>query len=546
MKTFADKVRDARRVSTPLIGIGTPDPAATIEKLQELFDGPQAKTPIPLMRWDVAGGLTYLNAAGREALGLALTPGWADMGESEKKEAEKQWPGLTAKPAMALDVAQRLPGTRRDKAGNLQERGTMVFALNLNAFYERADDGNATIVAQSVWNLRDQYKKTTRTLVVLAERHAPPALLRRDVILIDEPLPSDDDLARIVRAQIESVGAAVDEKVIPEAVDAIRSLSAYTAEQVAAMATDENGVDLDSMWEQKIADIERTKGMSVDRIEEDVEDARGVDWFIKFATQLVKGPRCPHVVVRIDEIEKMFGGLSGSGDNTGTTQDTLGVILRKMEDNGWDGNLLIGPPGTGKTLLSKILSKLASKVSGRRVLPIAVDLGDTKSKGLGDTEAAIRDVFKRLESLGGAGRVYFIATCNDLDVLPAALKRRYKKGTWYVDLPSAEGRDQMWQVYTKKFGIDPKSKRPDDRNWTGAEIRNCCENAWSLGWSLVEAAKLVVPTAKSDPAGVEKLRKLADGRFNCVAYEGTYKVEDVSRLNETVPAGRGRARDKEI
>jgi hypothetical protein len=56
------------------------------------------------------------------------------------------------------------------------------------------------------------------------------------------------------------------------------------------------------------------------------------------------------------------------------------------------------------------------------------------------------------------------------------------------------------------------SKRPEDRDWTGAEIQSCCRLAALLDLSLKEAAKNVVPVAVTAAESVEKLRAWAAGR----------------------------------
>jgi len=48
-----------------------------------------------------------------------------------------------------------------------------------------------------------------------------------------------------------------------------------------------------------------------------------------------------------------------------------------------------------------------------------------------------------------------------------------------------------WSGY---FGfLDAKQARPDDTNWTGAEIKSCCRLASLLDVPLVQAAQNVVP-----------------------------------------------------
>ena len=61
-----DSFKAARRVSTPLVAINTPDQSATI---QNIADGVNGDTPIVV--WDFCSGLVPLNPEGAEAIGAA-------------------------------------------------------------------------------------------------------------------------------------------------------------------------------------------------------------------------------------------------------------------------------------------------------------------------------------------------------------------------------------------------------------------------------------------------------------------------------------------
>ena len=69
----------------------------------------------------------------------------------------------------------------------------------------------------------------------------------------------------------------------------------------------------------------------------------------------------------------------------------------------------------------------------------------------------------------------------------------------YVDRPDGVDHALCKRVtdvlrdYLREYGIDVSAKHPDDRDWTGAEIRSCCRLAALLNIPLMEAAKHVVP-----------------------------------------------------
>ena len=62
-----------------------------------------------------------------------------------------------------------------------------------------------------------------------------------------------------------------------------------------------------------------------------------------------------------------------------------------------------------------------------------------------------------------------------------------------------------------------------DAEWSGAEIKSCCRLAALLDASLVEAAKNVVPVARTAAESIAKLRQWANGRcLNAEAPGGIY------------------------
>ena len=67
-------------------------------------------------------------------------------------------------------------------------------------------------------------------------------------------------------------------------------------------------------------------------------------------------------------------------------------------------------------------------------------------------------------------------------------------------------------MYLERFGLDPDQRRsPQDRDWTGAEIKACCRLAALLDVPLIEAAQNIVPVAVTAGESVERLRTWASG-----------------------------------
>lgn len=159
--------RAARRVSTPLVAIRTPDPAATMALVLGSFNG----SAPAVLRWDIVNGLVGLNDPGSTAATAVAGPDPAIS---------------TGNPVEALTAAAKLPAS------------SVLFLLNAHRFLDNE------AVAQAAWNLRDLYKADSRTLVLLCPALTLPAELASDVLVLDEPLPAEEQLADIVRGTYEA------------------------------------------------------------------------------------------------------------------------------------------------------------------------------------------------------------------------------------------------------------------------------------------------------------------------------------------------------
>jgi hypothetical protein len=93
-----------------------------------------------------------------------------------------------------------------------------------------------------------------------------------------------------------------------------------------------------------------------------------------------------------------------------------------------------------------------------------------------------------------------------------------------MDLPGPAEREKIWPIYLRQYGLANAAgdKRPDDRDWTGAEIRSCCRLAALLDLPLREAARHVVPVAVTAAESVQKLRAWAEGRCLSAGSAGIY------------------------
>lgn len=506
-----DRFKASRLAGVPLVAVVTPDGAALVDRLRAGLNGTQAAPP--LVTWDCCRGLRGINRAGQELI-LSIVPP-SDGGFAPP-------PGAALTDALSILDGATVP----------------LVACVLNA--HKATEPIEAI--QAILNVRDTFKASGKSLVLLQPTSKLPLEIATDVLSIDDPLPEREEVARIIEQEHTNAGAAFTlEPFTPEtlsaATDALVGLPRFAVEQSAALClTSYQKIDPSELWEQKRSALSQIPGLSMDSGTKTFETIGGLPTARKFGHRVMTGKLQPALVARIDEIEKAIAGFGS--DLSGTTTNQVGTILSAFEDYGWSGIIVVGPPGSGKSEFSKCLG--ASY--GRRTLTI--DLGASKGSLVGQSEAQIRRVVQTIVAIAGR-RCFFVASCNKLEVLPPELRRRFKHGIWFFDLPNNEEREAIWRIQLNAYGLPQDSPRPVDDGWTGAEIRNACELAYSLEITPAEASEYIVPIITSDPESVDKLRKAAAGKWLSASYPGAYRLPGLATSSAPAPTRRYASNVKE-
>jgi hypothetical protein len=269
--------------------------------------------------------------------------------------------------------------------------------------------------------------------------------------------------------------------------------------------------------------------------------------------------------------------------NLGGLENLKQFCLRAMRRQGESvpdrrpkGVLLLSPPGCGKSQFAKALGNEVGRPT------IMLDFGSLMGKFVGESEGNMRRALKQVDAMApcvlfvdeiekalagvqGSGQtdsgvsarlfgtlltwlndhtsdVFFIGTCNDATQLPAPFARAERfDGVFFVDLPGPDQRAAIWNIYLNHFGLDAAQEKPDDTNWTGAEIKACCRLAALLDVPLTEAAQNVVPVAVTSAEQIENLRNWAAGRCLSADNRGIY-----NRLAKPAATSSGRRRVGQI
>jgi len=232
------------------------------------------------------------------------------------------------------------------------------------------------------------------------------------------------------------------------------------------------------------------------------------------------------------------------------------------------GVMLVGPPGTAKT---EIARRLAKEVGVQAVL---LSVGKLLDRYVGGSEAATATALKTIEAMsplilvidevekalaGSTGQgvssdggtmtrtlgtlltwlscktseVYVVGTSNNTSSLPPELTRSGRfDGVFFLDMPFAEQRRAIWQIYRDKYEISPGDELPGDLEWTGSEIEHCCYMASLHGKTLKQAAEYIIPVNRSAGEKLDLIRSYADGSLIDANFGGPYSMEKYQDLRK--------------
>ena len=394
--------------------------------------------------------------------------------------------------------------------------GTAILVLeNFHRFLQSAE------IVQAVMRQVISGKQNRVIVVVLAPVVQLPIELEKLFVVLEHDLPDREELEQIARGIATEEGERPADVQLQAVIDAAAGLTRMEAENAFSLALIRNNqIAADAVWELKSQMLKKSGTLSLYQGQEDFSRLGGLTNLKAFCKRAM---------------------LNTARGNS---------LLRPR------GVMLLSPPGCGKSQFCKALGKEV----GRPVLQL--DVGSLMGSLVGQSEERTRSAFKVIDAMapciamidevekafagigssgdsGVASRmfgtflswlndhesdVFVVCTSNDIAKLPPEFGRSERfDGIFFLDLPSLEEKDGIWNLYRQLYGIDSTSRHPDDTNWTGAEIKSCCRLAALLDVSLAQAAQNVVPVAVTSAESIDRLRIWASGRCLSASTPGIYQ-----------------------
>jgi hypothetical protein len=396
------------------------------------------------------------------------------------------------------------------------DQSTLLLLENFHRFIDSVE------VCQAMLTQLMLGKQQGRHMIVLAPVVKLPVELDRQFVVINHPLPDREQLWEIAESLVD------DPDLYPLAhrkmlLDAAAGLTRMEAESAFSLSLVRHGRIIgDEIWQLKSSWLQKSGMLRLHKSEHGFESLGDLESLKRF---------CSHSLRR--------HGAEG----------------RKALPR---GVMLLGVPGTGKSAFAKALGQ----ETGRPVLTL--DIGQLMGSLLGQSEANIRSALKTADAMapsilfidevekalsgvasGGKGDsgvssrlfgtlltwlndhtsdVYVVVTCNNIQQLPPEFSRAERfDAIMFLDLPGREEKDAIWQLYLSEFGIDAKQARPNDDQWTGAEIKACCRLSSLLREPLVQASQYIVPVGVTAAEDIERLRSWASGRCLDASRPGIFR-----------------------
>jgi ATP-dependent 26S proteasome regulatory subunit len=499
--TFVTDLATYIRAGYPILSIVAGEEDRALELVEELLQQEEMrKCPRKLFVWSISRG--FLDAEGRPAT----------------KED-------TRRPAQALAFVS-------------EYREAALFLFKDFHPYLRDSAPEAVLLIRLLRDLVPELKGSPRTLLWLSPLLVLPEELRKDVTVVDLPLPSESEYRELLDRLTEQVSAnptvalSLDEDEKDAIVEVCRGLTRSEAENALAKAIVSQqgltGADVKAIMEEKEQIVRKSGILEYTNATEDFAEIGGLGTLKAW-------------------LRRRSQGFSKQAREFGLPNPR--------------GVLLVGVPGCGKSLMAKAVA-----AEWRKPL-LRLDLGRVFAGLVGESEGRMRralsvaegvapcilwidELEKGVSGIGGSGDsgvasrvfatlltwmeekaqpVFVVATANEVSRLPPELLRKGRLDEiFFLDLPSPHDRAEILMIHLGRRRRDPSEYDipavvQATEGFSGAELEEVVIDALFEVFStpeqqlrtehLLESAREIVPLSRSRAREMEALRQWAQA--NC-------------------------------
>ena len=395
------------------------------------------------------------------------------------------------------------------------------------------------IVIRKLRNVVQHLKYTKKTILVTMPVYKVPEELKDEVVVLDFPLPGRAELVQILDQLLSAPGARseADREVTEKIIRSALGLSSNQAQRIFAKAIVSEGV----LDERDIALITAEK-------KQVIRESGALEYYTPQET-----------LADVGGLEVLKSWLRLREEAFGEEAQQYGLPAPK-------GIALIGVPGTGKSLTARMVASLwqlplikmdvgalfgefvgTSEHNLRRALRLAEtvapcvlwvdEIEKAFSIGVGDGGTSMRVFASMLSWMQEkTAPVFLVATANEIGLLPPELLRRGRfDEIFFLDLPTANERREIFEVHIKKRGRDPDHFDLDglaraSESYVGAEIEQAVIDGLFLSFNdnkraldtqdIVRSLARTIPMSRSQREVIEILREwLTEGRAQSASFK---------------------------
>jgi|TARA_B110000971_G_scaffold188590_1_gene198440 SpoVK/Ycf46/Vps4 family AAA+-type ATPase len=375
-------------------------------------------------------------------------------------------------------------------------------------------------------NVTKLLKIQPKNMIIISSKTNIPESLQDIITILEFPLPNKFEINAELSRLLKALNHNISEDLLERLVKACQGLTLERIRRVFSKII----VESNSITEQSIHFILLEKQQIIKQ------------------TQILEFYPTNKTLLDIGGLEKLKSWLSLRSESLTKKAEIYGIPFPR-------GVLLTGIQGTGKSLTAKAIANEWN-------LPLLrLDIGRVFTGIVGESEARVRQTIQIAEALapcilwvdeidksfsnkvgntdnGTTNRVFstfltwlsekqkpvfFVATANNIEVLPAELVRKGRfDEIFFLDLPKREEREKIFRLHllkkrqheTSRYNIRHLSEITE--KFSGAEIEQVVIEAMRIGFQekreftgddLMTAAKTIIPLAFLDQEQIEVLQE---------------------------------------